>query len=320
MENKSINALFFFLCFMFTFNTNIVTKRDNNNLRIIHQKENSNIKYNLNITNPSQSLGKLDSTLSMNSTHPTYSKYKDTSMKRYSERYNSLFIQSINNNSNGFINFKLREVNESFSIGLVQNNLSLISNKLTHLNIGENRSIIAGNHTLINSIHSYNKVMYYKVSQWRLISEDNFFDNETPNGWSYNKTSQCKHLYFLGGHCKLGKKEVSKNLINLPLHTEVKIEANFHFIGKWDSNTAYLRMDHKKKDDKYIWTETCKNKAKPGKMDSICSYETCKINSVLSVSLAHSNSFMTLIFGNDLQRNKPCESSYAISNFRVYIR
>ncbi len=320
MENKSINALFFFLCFMFTFNTNIVTKRDNNNLRIIPQKENTNIKYNLNITNNSRTLGKLDSTLRMNSTLPIYNKNKDTGMNKYSERYNSIFIQAINNKSNGFINFKLKEVNESFSIGLVQNNLSLISNKMNHLNIGENRSIIAGNHTLINSINSYNKVVYNNVSQWRLITEDNFFDSETSNGWSYKKISQCKHLYFLGGHCKLGKREISKNLTNLPLHTEVKIEANFHFIGKWDSNTAFLRIDHKKKDDKYIWTETCKNKAKPGIMDSLCNYETCKLNSVINVSLAHSKNFLTLIFGNDLQRNKPCESSYAISNFRVYIR
>jgi hypothetical protein len=29
---------------------------------------------------------------------------------------------------------------------------------------------------------------------------------------------------------------------------------------------------------------------------------------------------LKLIFGNDFSHNKPCETSYAISNFRIYIR
>ena len=295
METKLINVLFFFLCFMFTCNTKILTNRNNNNLRSLHLKRNLN-NSNIISSNNTYPSNKQNLNSSYNSILPKNNNTTHINNRYFTEKYNSLFIQTINNKSNGFINFQLKEVNESFSIGINQNSFTLVSKKIAHLSFGENRSVISGNHTNINSINSYDTVMYNKVSQWRLISEDNFLNNEKTTGWSFNKTSQCKHLFLLGGHCKLGKKEIIKSLNNLPQHTEVKIEANFHFIGKWDSNTAFLRIDHKKDNDKYIWTETCKNREKKSKMDSLCTYETCKINSIINVSLHHTKKYLNLIY------------------------
>jgi hypothetical protein len=181
-------------------------------------------------------------------------------------------------------------------------------------------AILSGRKVIVNSISSGKDFKYKNVNQWRLISEDNFHKDSKPHKWNFKKLTECKSLNFLGGHCKLGKREITFELEHVVSHKEVKVEANFHFIGNWNTNSAFLRVDDKKKPNKLIWTDFCKNRERKNRLNNMCEYEVCKLNSLINVTFHHKKSYLKLIFGNDFSHNKPCETSYAISNFRIYIR
>ena len=297
MKIKIINALFFLLCLMlihtkkFNFNTSI-----HNHLKKTKYSNLNSIKFNSNLTN------------------------NETKKKYISNKLSSFIIEAPESKKTGFINMGLRNYNNTISFGILKNRFTISSNKINHLSTFHNTTNITGNRVIIESISTNDHVSYKNISQWRLIQEDTFREINQTKGWSFNRTTSCSHFYLLGGHCELSKKEISRQLNNLPNHKEVRIEANFHFTGKWDYNAAFMKIMENKADSKYLWTDVCKSREKASKKNQICGYEICKLNSIINVSFSHNKKDLNLVFGTDLSHDLPCETSYAISNFKVYVR
>ena len=233
--------------------------------------------------------------------------------------YSSFVIQAPKGKKTGTINFNLRRSKKIMSLGIINNNFSLFSNKKQYLTVKSKKSIIQARNVITNEIASMHKVTYHTVSQWRLIAEDTWNKNLTTNGWDFDLVSQCQHSYFFGGHCLLSKKEISKTYTNIPKHSMIRIESFYHHLGKWNSNSGYLKLANTKDDHKYLWTNICKNK-QSSIYNNLCGYETCKINVPISVTIPHKKTTLAISFGADLNHDHSCEASYAVSEIRIYVR
>jgi hypothetical protein len=155
---------------------------------------------------------------------------------------------------------------------------------------------------------------YLDTPQWKLIYHDSFSQNNTLD-WNYDKITQCNYYKMLGGYCQLSDKEAVK-IFRLPEHTIVRIEALYHFIGKWDSNTGYMKVS-KNGESKYVWSYRCNYQQSIIKMCP--DYDVCKLAVPISVTLNHSDKDIKLTFGSTLD-NHSCEKSYGISDIKIYIK
>lgn len=239
----------------------------------------------------------------------------------YKKGFSSLILSS-QNNKPANINFKIKNTALLFSLKLLQGKLVLNNNKIKNIEIDKENSVLFKASVLtLNSLDLKGQVKYNSVDQWKLVAHDSFHKNETSLEWNHDKVTKCNHYNIMGGHCQTSTKELIKEFNNLPKHSQVKIEANFHFFGSWDSHTGYLKIDnlnYKKNDSKYVWTNRCKN-SKITPMIKICPLEVCKIASPINVTLNHYDNLLTLIFGSTLERNS-CEQSYGVSDVKIYIR
>ena len=255
--------------------------------------------------------------------------YEDNSIKHdvnslssiYKQGF-STFILSSRANKSAMINFKIKNTALLFSLGLLDGKLILNNNKNKNIEIDGEKSVTFKASVLtLNSLDVKGPIKFNNVNQWKLVMHDSFHKNETSLNWNHDKVTKCNQYNILGGHCQTSTKELIKEFNNLPPHTQVKIEANYHFLGSWDSHSGYLKVDNlnfKKDDPKYIWTHRCKN-SKLNPVVKLCPVEVCKMASPINVTVNHTDNSLTLIFGSTLERNS-CEQSYGISGVKIYIR
>lgn len=237
-----------------------------------------------------------------------------------SKKFSSFVLQAPKGKKTATINFNLRRSNKITSLGVINDNFSLFSSNRTHLIHYPKRTVIEGRRIITNTITSTDKVKYNMVSQWRLIAQDSWNKNLTSNGWNFDLITKCNSAMLFGGKCVLSpKKEIFKQYTSIPKHKMLRIEAFYHHIGKWNSNSGYLRLLDPKKSDKYLWTNFCKNKGNT-RYNNLCGYETCKINVPISVTIPHKKKYLSIAFGADLNHEHSCEASYAVSDIKIYVR
>lgn len=239
-------------------------------------------------------------------------KSKDKTYRKFA----SFFLAAPKGKNIGTLNFKMKNSTLFFNFGLVRSKLILSAKGQEAFSVSRRKSTFKGRKLITSSLESQGQVYFNQTSQWRLIHQDEFSKNDTNYGWNFDKITKCNDKVLFGGECLLSNFEIKKEF-TLPLHSQVKIEALFHFIGKWKGNTAYLKEVNEKSQN-YLWTSTCLNKEKPS-LIKFCEFETCRMNQGISVSAYHKDKNITLSFGSDLPHNA-CEGSYAISSFRLYIR
>jgi len=239
----------------------------------------------------------------------------------YKKGFSTLILSSQKSKS-AMINFKIKNAFLSFSFGLSVDKLALNNNKYNNIVIDNNKQVILkATSFTINSFDVKGPVKFNNIDQWKLIMHDNFFKNETSLDWNHDKVTKCNNYFMMGGPCQTSSKELIKEVINIPQHSQLRVEANFHFIGTWDSDTGYLKLDNlnnKNDDPKFVWTHRCKN-TKLAPVVKICPYETCKMASLINITVDHSDTKIKLIFGTTLERSS-CEQSYGISDVKIYMR
>lgn len=223
-----------------------------------------------------------------------------------------------------FINMKIKNTDTVYSIGSHKNQFVIMgSNDFNILSSNLKNSTLAGKSLMTNSLNVVGDVKYKSVAQWKLVAHDSFIKNNTSLDWSHDKTTECNGHKILGGYCQTSKKEIKKNFSNLPPHKQVRIEANFHFLGKWDSDSGYLKIENPesdKKSDNYIWVQRCKNQISPLINIKLCSnIPTCKLATPINSTINHKGGKLTLIFGSTLEGNA-CDQSFGISDVKIYIR
>ena len=157
-----------------------------------------------------------------------------------------------------------------------------------------------------------------------MVLHDSFnLNNTVYNGWDYGVITKCGSYYnIFGGNCQLASTEIKKDILELPPHRMIRIEVYYHFIGNWQGETGYLKLNGaSKKDMKYLWTYRCsKKKGKRNVIYKTCGYEVCLIDYPVSVTIQHSEPRLSLSLGSTLSNNLPCDRSYGISDFRIYIQ
>lgn len=234
----------------------------------------------------------------------------------------SSFILSSQANKPAMINFKIKNTALLYSFGLLDGKFVLNNNKNKNMEIEGEKSVTLNASVLtLNSLNVKGPVKFNNVDQWKLVMHDSFHKNETSFNWNHDKVTKCNNYNIMGGHCQTSTKELVKEITDLPPHSQVKIEASYHFFGSWDSHSGYLKVDNlnfKKDDPKCVWTHRCKN-GKVSPVIKLCPVEVCKMASPINVTVNHSDKSIILIFGSTLERSS-CEQSYGISDVKIYIR
>ncbi len=125
----------------------------------------------------------------------------------------------------------------------------------------------------------------------------------------------------LGGYWATSNENLVKVFDNIPPHTRIKIESNFHFLDSWGGETAFLRVSDN--DDlgtlNYIWTDSydyvsARNAVNVWGRD----IGDGKFNTFISFEMMHSFDQLRVQFGTSLEQ-KAWAASYGISTFRIYI-
>ncbi len=246
--------------------------------------------------------------------------------KTNSKQFTSLTINPLSGKS-GVINLKIKNQNLIHSIGLINKKFTINSKEYDHL-IADNKEVnLKGKSILTNSLNVQGNVVYNGTNQWRMAAYDTWDNSSGSQGWSFTKTTKCGMYTMLGGKCQLSNKEIVKTLTNLPEHTMIRIEGLFHFMGNWESETGYLKLwnetDYKKLENskKYLWTMRCKKSKKvPLIKIDICDEPSCKIASLINVTIPHREKMLKISFGSSIKGGNACEKSYGISDIKFYIR
>jgi hypothetical protein len=153
------------------------------------------------------------------------------------------------------------------------------------------------------------------IPQWRLLYEDDF------TGWSNNTTTECGGITMLGGYCVFGGGEVTKTFKDLPTHTSIRIQANYHFIDAWNAETGFMRINNGKDGMmQYIWTERYSAFIGNYGID-VCGgrWPEGRFSTPIDVSIPHTDSSVKIGFGSTIEQD-PCDESFGVSGVRILIR
>ena len=335
--NSLTNLITIMILVLFLNNTNS-TKNTKNKKNFLSK----NLKTNLNTNSNTNKkiISKINNQIKQEKKPKEISKKFLNNLSKLFNKKISTFLIKNEINKSALLNFKIKKTPLNFILGISENKNFIIrnnnKNKINNLEIdGKNKITLRATTLSINSLKIKGDFKFNKISQWKLFMQDNFLKNNTSLNWDFNKITKCKYYNMLGGICQTSQKEISKEILNLPHHKEIKIVAAYHFIGKWDSNTGYLKLDglnSKRKNPQYVWSNRCvskkdndfgnknrNNKASKISKVKLCDFDVCRINDIVNVSLLHSGNYLKLIFGSTLKGNS-CDSSYAISDVKIFIR
>lgn len=155
--------------------------------------------------------------------------------------------------------------------------------------------------------------------QWKMVLEEDFSGNA--EGWTNNVVTECGGVRMLGGYCKFGGGEIFKVFSDLPPHTNIRIQATFHFIDAWDTESGFMRINNGKDGEmQYAWIG--RYSAFTGNNGiNICGgpWPEGKFASPIDVTIPHKASSIKLGFGATIEQD-PCDESFGVSGIRIYIK
>jgi hypothetical protein len=156
------------------------------------------------------------------------------------------------------------------------------------------------------------------VPQWKLVIEEDFL--EGASGWTNNTVTECGGVKMLGGYCQFGGGEVFKIFNNLPSHKTVRIQATYHFIDAWDTESGFMRINNGKDGEmQYAWIE--RYSAFSGNHGiNICGgqWPEGKFSSPIDVVIPHKHSSIKIGFGASIEQDA-CDESFGVSGIRIFI-
>lgn len=163
------------------------------------------------------------------------------------------------------------------------------------------------------------KLVINKVDQWALIHFD-VFETTEADGWSNSTVTSCGGVRMLGGYCQFSAGTTWKEFLNLPEHEEVRIKAVWHFIDEWRGETGFMELGTSA-DTNVFWALTydITSHKNPINMCGDSDIGEGKFSSTIDIQFKHDTSDLLVTFGSTLEE-QPCEKSWGISGFEVYIR
>ncbi|CAD8095617.1 unnamed protein product [Paramecium sonneborni] len=137
------------------------------------------------------------------------------------------------------------------------------------------------------------------------------FDSFNFDGWTIDRGYKSTTIPLLGGFKYTGKGSQLFKTINLPAHSQVKIQFRFMILDKWNSKQAYLSVDNTLR-----WSKTFDYNNR--KIQNICGdiYDDIPFNDQFTI--AHSESSITLLFNTNLNQDMQNES-FGIRDISIFI-
>mmetsp|Transcript_9169 Transcript_9169/g.19972 ORF Transcript_9169/g.19972 Transcript_9169/m.19972 type:complete len:261 (+) Transcript_9169:106-888(+) len=159
------------------------------------------------------------------------------------------------------------------------------------------------------------------VKQWKLaFSED--FDSTLGAGWSHPDVSRCGGVTMLGGYCKFGRGDVTRNFANLPPHSRLKVKASYHFIDSWMGESGFMKLNVGVAGAPVlVWSERHSQQTEQHGLD-LCGNAKVhegKFSVPLEVIVPHSSGNFTVSFGSTMDAEDPCDESWGVSAFEIYV-
>mmetsp|Transcript_31166 Transcript_31166/g.28351 ORF Transcript_31166/g.28351 Transcript_31166/m.28351 type:complete len:203 (+) Transcript_31166:244-852(+) len=155
-------------------------------------------------------------------------------------------------------------------------------------------------------------------SLFQLESMDTF-DNDD-HEWD-NKISTCSNSFiqsssFLGGPCKTSDTEVSKNFDNLPIHSHIRVKANYHMFDEWNGEYGYMKVN-----DEMVWTKIAESPKHTEKSVNICGSKASDpaFNMLVDVIVPHHGESVKVSFGSSLKTDS-CKASYGVDNVMLFVK
>lgn len=213
---------------------------------------------------------------------------------------------------NDFYSFTVRGRYKDFSITHLQRPVISINK--------ENDMMIFSSQIVANKGVQFNgQIKVRGVGQWRLVAEEDF--SVKPTGWTNNTISECGGISMLGGYCHFGGGEVEKNFTDLPPHTSLRIEATYHFIDAWDTESGFMRVNNGKDGEmQYLWVD--RYSAFVGNNGiNVCGgrWPEGRFAAPIDVTIPHKSNSIRIGFGSTIEQD-PCDESFGVSGLRIYIR
>lgn len=177
-----------------------------------------------------------------------------------------------------------------------------------------NRQLLTPSNLFIGSTLTMNN-----VRQWQLIQVESFSGAQA-DGWSVDRVTTCGGVTMMGGYCELASESTTKTFVDLPLHSQVRIVATFHFLDQWEGESGFLRTEVNN-NLAIVWTDRHTLEAGASGFN-ICGsdrYPENKFAALVDVTIAHARDSLTVEFGSTLDE-QPCTHSYGVSGFQLYIR
>ena len=177
--------------------------------------------------------------LSLETSHGLIHSFLENYKYYTSNNITSLTIQT-SLNSDALIKFMVGSSHTFLMALLAETGSFVIRNeRLSIIEVGNGNNLYSEATSLkLNTLKIVDVFSYKNVNQWKLYIQETFY--EEPKGWTNNTISQCGGLYLLGGYGKFSGGEVSKEFINLPSHSMVRVVANYHFIDAWMGELGYM--------------------------------------------------------------------------------
>lgn len=214
--------------------------------------------------------------------------------------------------NNDFFSFVYNGIKNDFELNYLGDNILLFKEN-SEINISPNTLACSKGMSYNGSFKIRN------VNQWSLFKEEDFSTEALD--WSNNTVSSCGGVNMMGGYCKFSSGETTKLYSNLPKHSQIRIQANYHFIDAWNGETAYMKVGSDLNNDmNYYWTDKYTAFQNDGGIN-VCGgkYPEGRFSSPIDVVINHSDDKFYLSFGSNLEQDA-CEHSFGVSAVKIYVR
>jgi len=214
---------------------------------------------------------------------------------------------------NDFFSFKMQGRDKSFIISNMQKPIIAINSKSDFL-------ILTNNFEAKQGFSFTGDLKVRGIKQWKLFFEEDL-SGDNASGWTKNVITECGGIRMLGGYCQFGGGEFKKFFGDIPDHSQIRIQATYHFIDAWDNEAGYMRLNNGRNGElQYAWIE--RYSAFVGSNGiNVCGgrWPEGKLSSPIDVVIPHKNHNITIGFGSTIEQD-PCDESFGVSGVRIYVR
>lgn len=168
----------------------------------------------------------------------------------------------------------VNHISSNTGVITIEGDVNINNNLNTNINYSDEDSSKNNNENKAKSRRINVKAKGYSiddVEQWKLIYLEDFdaemnklinYNENNSENWPKDLFNSCNGSSnrFIGGHCKLSEKEISKELRIPHKHNYVKLNALIHMFDNWDGEIAYIKVD-----DDIIWSKESNKASKQGR-------------------------------------------------------